>query len=521
MDAFNFISSLVTVVTKIAYVTDSARNVYQLYQKKDKTPHEKANLVAQTVFAAVQIADLAGDGGFIVDANLAAQMNLGASALNITRSATHVLANYNPKTADQDMLTLCSVTLSSCVNIYGAATVIEPNVVLGTVKTVMEKVLIPSAEMTKNIIMINNTTIPEKASEFIQDKIKRFQDWKHKKNIIPVEIQIEKDSKKIEVMSDDKVDTSQKNNDLVYGVSEISQHEFFCSYFHELYDTESLSVEFTSYEKRLNEIACLLQGNGKRSIKLKKEKREILDAIASKLDSETHLLFKTNARIITFKMRANCWLNLIHNLLVSSKENEQIKLLEIQTKIEMQLAQIKGLQLEKLNVDFADTSKPLGLDKLDQFYEFIIKEDLDQTEFLGLWNKKAKEQRAKKIEHFIINAEFEYEKDCKLMIDYKNLKTIPKAFADEDLSPIPRCAITKKNIRFIWVQNVAASSAKYDKESALDWIKNKPNVPPDGWPIDKLPLPIKMDYFKEDYEEQQRIDKTLASFAEFLTSEIK
>lgn len=85
------------------------------------------------------------------------------------------------------------------------------------------------------------------------------------------------------------------------------------------------------------------------------------------------------------------------------------------------------------------------------------------------------------------------------------------------------CRITNKPIRSILIPNIPSDPKLpynqqrairdkifYERKSIEKWIKDNPNVPPPGWPVDVLPVPIKAVNLVRDIKSQAHVDNVLA-----------
>ena len=100
-----------------------------------------------------------------------------------------------------------------------------------------------------------------------------------------------------------------------------------------------------------------------------------------------------------------------------------------------------------------------------------------------------------------------------------SIKKIPK-WIKQSLPHLPTCSITKQTIRFVVSPNIELSEdddsepAYYEKDELRKWLKDKPDEAPPNWPIDKLPLPLKMTDIRVNHDVQIIINRSLSGLAE-------
>lgn len=85
----------------------------------------------------------------------------------------------------------------------------------------------------------------------------------------------------------------------------------------------------------------------------------------------------------------------------------------------------------------------------------------------------------------------------------------------ESIFPV-KCLITGNAIRTVVVPNLGAEipgMPKYEKTEFLKWMREKPNEAPPGWPVDRLPLPLREGYYIGDEEAQRTINRSIYTYA--------
>lgn len=87
-----------------------------------------------------------------------------------------------------------------------------------------------------------------------------------------------------------------------------------------------------------------------------------------------------------------------------------------------------------------------------------------------------------------------------------NLVTIPSYY--NDLFP-NKCLISGNAIRTIVVPIASVGFQGYEKTELVKWMREKPNEAPPGWPVDRLPLPLREEYFQGDAVRQQAFDHAI------------
>lgn len=108
------------------------------------------------------------------------------------------------------------------------------------------------------------------------------------------------------------------------------------------------------------------------------------------------------------------------------------------------------------------------------------------------------------------------------MLDYMHLNRIPRQY-DNDERFMYRCKISNRSIRHIVIPNIVENTEHtpcYEKVELENWVRKKPTVAPEAWPVDQLPLPIHVGYIKVCTVRQQVIDTALRNIASAIRSKI-
>jgi len=100
-----------------------------------------------------------------------------------------------------------------------------------------------------------------------------------------------------------------------------------------------------------------------------------------------------------------------------------------------------------------------------------------------------------------------------------SIKKIPM-WIKHSLPHLPICAITKHTIRFVASPNIELNDdddfepVYYEKDELKKWLKDKSGEAPPNWPIDKLPLPLKIVDIRVNHDVQVIINRSLSGLAE-------
>lgn len=98
----------------------------------------------------------------------------------------------------------------------------------------------------------------------------------------------------------------------------------------------------------------------------------------------------------------------------------------------------------------------------------------------------------------------------RLAVGLPEAEEIPEFFLANPNLRRNKCFLSNRLIRHVLkLRDRRFPRFLFEKKAVEDWIREKPNEVPAGWPEDVLPLPIRQDYFIQDRARQRNIDEAL------------